>query len=351
MTGGSLLRPPPWNPYRPSALDRLVDAVARLPGWPPLAYLGLGAVVVALLHAVAYADGSLPLGEVSLPLASFGSWGPLVLAAKAFTRRTASRSVDAFLPAFQGSDADLEALRFRLMSQPRLGTWLSGLGFIAFAAPATFLSEAYVQSTGLYTSTGAVVVQAPLQALFLWLTGAAGFGILHQLRTISEVYGRWARVDVLRPEPLYALSRLTSYSAIAVLLVQYNWIGGNPAMLRSPAAVMNLLSWDVLALALFLWPLWGAHRMLADAKAELMGELGLRVERAGAELRRAVDEGDGSRMGPLKDALLGLEASLRVVDRSSTWPWHPETPRLVVSAVLLPLGAWLLQQLVDRLLL
>lgn len=348
MTGGSVVRPRPWGAYRSSALDRLVDAVARLPGWPPFAYLGLGVAVVALLHGIAYADGSLPLGEVSPPLASFGTWGPLVLAAKAFTRRTASRSVDGFLPAFQGSDADLEALRFRLMSQPRLGTWLSGLGFIAFAAPATFLNEAYVQTTGLYTSTAALAVEAPLQGMYLWLTGAAGFGILHQLRTISEVYARWTRVDVLRPEPLYALSRLTSYSAIAVLLVQYNWIGGNPAMLRSSATLMNLLPWDLLALALFLWPLWGAHRMLADAKSGLEGELGLRIERAAAELRRAVDEGHGSRMGPLKDALLGLETVLRVVDRSSTWPWQPETPRLVVSAVLLPLGAWLLQQLFDK---
>lgn len=158
-------------------------------------------------------------------------------------------------------------------------------------------------------------------------------------------------MDVLRPEPLYALSRLTSYSAIAVLLVQYNWIVGNPAILRSPAALMNLLPWDLLALALFLWPLWGAHRMLADAKAAVLGELGLRVDRASAELRKAVDDSDGSRMGPLKDALLGLEASLRVLERSSTWPWHPETPRLVVSAVLLPLGAWLLQQLAGRALL
>ena len=83
---------------------------------------------------------------------------------------------------------------------------------------------------------------------------------------------------------------------------------------------------------MFVWPLWGAHRMLADAKSALLGELGLRFERAGAGLRRAVDDDDTARMAPLKDALLGLESSLRVVERASTWPWQPETPRLVVSA-------------------
>ncbi|MEJ2665579.1 MAG: hypothetical protein P8Z81_00500 [Deinococcales bacterium] len=350
MAGRSTPGPVLLAGYRPSVLDRLVDAVARVPGWPPLVYLGLGAAVAALLHAIAVADGSVPLGAVSAPLIGFGTWGPLVLAAKAFTRRTASRSVDGFGPVFQGSEADRETLRLRLTSQPPAGTWLAGVAFVAFAVPATLLSEEYVRTTGLFTSTAALAVEAPLLLFYLWLTGAAGYGIVHQLRIVNSVYANLTRVNVLRPEPLYALSRLTSYSAIAVLLVQYNWIAGNPAVLRSSTALMTLLPWDVLALVLFLWPLWGAHRMLSDAKAGLLGELGLRVERAGSELRRAVDDGDGSRMGPLKDALLGLEASLRVVERASTWPWHPETPRLVMSAVLLPLGAWFLQQLVDRVL-
>ncbi|MEJ2287746.1 MAG: hypothetical protein P8Y02_03705 [Deinococcales bacterium] len=353
MAGGSALgsTTASWAAYRPSALDRLVDAVARLPGWPPMAYLVLGAGGVVLLHAVRVVDGSLEAGAISAPLVSFGTWGPLVLAAKALMRRTARHSVDGFRPALRGDDRDCDAIRYRLMTQPLFGTWLGGLGFIGFAAPATFLSEHYVRTTGLFTSPAAVALQLPLLVFYLWVTGAAGYGIVHTLVTVHGVYVRRARVDVLRPEPLYALSRLTSFSAMAVLLVQYNWIAGNPAILRSPAALANILTWDALALVLFVWPLWGAHRMLADAKSALLGEVGMRVERAGAELRRAVDEDATARMAPLKDALLGLESSLRVVERASTWPWQPETPRLVVSAVLLPLGAWLLQQVLDRVLL
>ena len=350
MAGGPALRgsPASWAGYRPSALDRMVDAVARLPAWPPLVYLALGAVVVVALHAVRVIDGSLEPGTVSAALFSFGTWGPLVLAAKALIRRTARSSVDAFLPAFAGTAADAEAVRFRLMSQPALGTWLAGLGFIAFAAPSTFLSEHYVATTGLFTSPSARALELPLLLLYLWMTGAAGYGIVHQLATVHSVYAHWTRVEVMRPDPLYALSRLTSYSAVAVQLVQCNWIAGNPAILRSPGALMNILAWDALAIVIFLWPLWGAHRMLADAKGRMTGELGVRVAQASADLRQAVDDGAMDRMAPLKDALLGLEASLRVVERSSTWPWQPETPRLVVSAVLLPLGAWLLQRLLDR---
>lgn len=187
MAGGSLLSPPTWAAYRPSALDRLVDAIARLPGWPPLTYLGLGAAVVGLLHVIGVVDGSLRPGQLSAPLVSFGTWGPLVLAAKAFTSRTASRSVDSFTPAFQGSEADREALRFRLMRQRPLATWVTGVGFIALAAPGTFLSEEYIRTTGLFTSAAALAVEAPLLVFYLWLTGAAGCGIFHQLRTISEV--------------------------------------------------------------------------------------------------------------------------------------------------------------------
>lgn len=343
--------PVAWASYRPSVLDRLVDAVGRLPVWPPFVYAALGALVVVALHVVRVLDGSLEPGAVSAALVSFGTWGPLVLAAKAVARRTARSSVDAFLPAFAGSPADAEAVRFRLMNQPSPGSWLVGLGFIAFAAPATFLSEHYILTTGLFTSPAARALELPLLLVSLWVTGAAGYGLVHQLATIYGVYTRWTRVDVLRPEPLYALSRLAGFSAIAVQLVQWNWIVGNPAILRSPAALTNILTWDALTVVAFLWPLWGAHRMLADAKSRMTGELGSRVERASADLRGAVDEGATGRMAPLKDALLGLEASMRIVERSSTWPWQPETPRLVVSAVLLPLGAWLLQRLLDRVLL
>lgn len=353
MAGGSALgsTTAAWAAYRPSALDRLVDAVARLPGRPPMAYLALGFGVVALLHAIRVADGSLEPGAVSAALVSFGTWGPLVLAAKAFMRRTARHSLDGFRPALRGDEGDCDAIRYRLMTQPALGTWLAGIGFIAFAAPATFLSGHYVRTTGLFTSSAATLVELPLLLFYLWVTGAAGYGIVHTLATVHGVYVRRARVDVLRPEPLYALSRLTSYSAIAVLVVQYNWIAGNPAILRSQAALANILTWNALALIMFVWPLWGAHRMLADAKSALLGELGMRFERAAAGLRRAVDQDDTARMAPLKDAVLGLESSLRVVERASTWPWQPETPRLVFSAVLLPLGAWLLQQVLDRVLL
>jgi len=308
--------PVAWASYRPSVLDQLVDALGRLPVWPPLVYAALGALVVVALHVVRVLDGSLEPGAVSAALFSFGTWGPLVLAAKALARRTARSSVDAFLPAFAGTPADAEAVRFRLMNQPALGSWLVGLGFIAFAAPATFLSEHYIVTTGLYTSPGARALELVLLLVDLWLTGAAGYGLVHQLATIHGVYTRWTRVDVLRPEPLYALLRLASFSAIAVQLVQWNWIAGNPAILRSPAALTNILTWDALSVVMFLWPLWGAHRMLADAKGRLTGDLGARVARASAELRGVVDDGAMDRMAPLKDALVGLEASMRIVERS-----------------------------------
>lgn len=335
-------------PFATSPLDRMVDALDRVPGPPAAAYLGLAAVIVLALHLAAAIDGTVPVGRVSPELVSFGLWGPLILAAKAFVRGAAGRAADAFARALDDDAEARERARYRLTRQPALGTWVAGAVVLGISAPSTFLNEHYVLSTGLFTSTGATVLHAPLIAANLWITGAAGFGVLHQLRVIRDLYATATHVDVLRPEPLYALSRVASFAAVAVLLVQYTWIAGNPAVLRSPAAVTNLLGWDMLVVALFVWPLWGAHRRLAAAKAELLTALRTRATHASEALQAALDARETQRLGPYKDALLGLEASVRMFEKTSTWPWNPETPRLVGSALLLPLAAWLLQRLVDR---
>jgi hypothetical protein len=335
--------------FRRSGLDAAVDAIGRLPGPAPAKYLTIAAVVVGVVHLVAMIDGSQPWGTVSLPLVSFGVWPAYVLAAKAYVRASARRAIDALRPTLTRDPGAADDLGYRLSTQPALPSAAVGAAFLLASVPSTFLDPHYVATTGLFTSPLATAVESVVLVVSLWLTGAAGFGILHTLSVIDDAYVRHVRIDVLAPQNLFALARLAMRVALVVLLMQYVFVGANPGVLASRAVVGQLVAWQALALALFLVPLWNAHRLLADARAELARELGLRFERAARALNAALDTDRLERASELKDTLLGLEAARGAVARASTWPWEAETPRLFVSALLLPVVAWVVQQGLERL--
>lgn len=335
-------------PYRRSGLDAAVDTIGRGPLWPPLAYALLAAALVGLVHGIAVADGSLAWGALSMPLVGFAVWPAYVLAAKAYVRATARRAVDDLGLALTCDAGEVERVRYRLTTQPRAASAAVGAAFVLVSLPSTFFDPHYVATTGLFTSPVATAVHATILIGSLWLTGAAGFGIVHVLRVIADVYARFLRFDVLAPQSLFALANLAVRAALAVLAMQYVFVGANPDVLRSRAVVGQLLAWQALAVVLFVAPLWDAHRRLARAKAQLGREVGMRLERAVRALHAALDEGRTADAAALKDVLAGLETARQAVARASTWPWEAEAPRLLVSALLLPLVAWAIQQTLGR---
>lgn len=341
---------PALRPYRPSGLDALVDVVARGPLWSPLAYALLALALVALVHGVAMLDGSLAWGRFSLPLLGFAVWPAYVLAAKAFVRATAARAVDDLCPSLACDAGEVDRVRYRLTTQPMTASLVFGGAFVLLSLPSTFLDPHYVATTGLFTSPVATALHAAILVVSLWLTGAAGYGIVHVLRVIAEIYDRYLRFDVLAPQNLFALANLAVRAALAVLLMQYVFVGANPDVVGSRAVVTQLVAWQALAVVLFVAPLWSAHRRLARAKSELGREVGMRLERTVRALHTALDEGRTADAAALKDALAGLETARAAVARASTWPWEAEAPRLLVSALLLPLVAWAVQQALGRLL-
>lgn len=325
-----------------------VAAVGRLPLWPPLTYAFLAAVLVAVVHLVAMIDGSLAWGALSLPFVGFAVWPAYVLAAKAYVRATAGRAVDDLCPALTCDAGEVERVRYRLTTQPMAASAAFGAAFVLVSLPSTFLDPHYVTTTGLFTSPVATALHAAILIASLWLTGAAGYGILHVLWVIDDVYGRYLRFDVLAPQNLFALANLAVRAALAVLGMQYVFVGANPEVLASQAVVTQLVAWQALAVVLFVAPLWNAHLRLARAKATLGREVGVRFERTVRALHEALDEGRSADAATLKDALAGLETARQAVARASTWPWEAEAPRLLVSALLLPLLAWAVQQVLGR---
>jgi hypothetical protein len=121
-------------------------------------------------------------------------------------------------------------------------------------------------------------------------------------------------------------------------------------MFSDPTALVIILPLTALGLASFVWPLLGIHRLLVQEKGRLLDEAALRFQATLAELHRRVDSGQLEGMDDLHKAMASLEIELSALDRVPTWPWRPETMRLLITALALPLLVWIVQYVLQSVL-
>jgi hypothetical protein len=54
-------------------------------------------------------------------------------------------------------------------------------------------------------------------------------------------------------------------------------------------------------------------------------------------------------MDDLSKTISSLQIEQHLLEGIPTWPWRPETVRLLITALALPLGLWFIQYLLQRL--
>lgn len=122
--------------FSPSLVDRLMDAVERLPIPYWLTYLLVLAVWITVVHAAAWVDGTIPpltLHPVLL-LVPFRIVAPLML--MTYLDRVAIDSLAAFRPLLSPSD-DEAGLRYQLTNMPALPALIAGLLASSTITPCT----------------------------------------------------------------------------------------------------------------------------------------------------------------------------------------------------------------------
>ena len=119
--------------------------------------------------------------------------------------------------------------------------------------------------------------------------------------------------------------------------------------LSSPINGVLAIVFVLIVLGTFVWPLWGAHRLLQEVKTRRKSEIARRMEAVTDEVHHRVDTHDLQGADALKDTLDGLIAERGVLDKVSTWPWEPETARAVVTALVLPVVLWVITRVLERL--
>ena len=257
-----------------------------------------------------------------------------------------------FRPVLTVDDAGYKRLRYQLTTMPARPVliWsIIGLVFGAVNQPLLF-TESQVQSLKMYTSPAATVLDIGFAGLAWMMNAVFAYHTIRQLRLVSRINTQHTKVNIFEIGPLYALSRVTAITTVALLFITYmygalfsNW------QFQSASDATVAISFVLVALVTFVWPLWGAHKLLQQEKSRWKGEVARRMEAVAHELHRRLDTQELQGMDALKDGLDSLVVERSLLDKVSTWPWEPEAMRVVVTAVLVPVGLWLSTRVLERL--
>jgi hypothetical protein len=339
-------------PYAPSWIDRLTDWVRARPLPPWLTYLLLGVALALIEMAIKWSDGTYPVGTIDYYHLAVAATGPTILTLLHYLDDWAADALAAFRPAMRVDEAEYRLLRYELTTLPRWFALAVTALFGIFVTGGIALLSSPAQSAELriLTSPLAAVVDMAL-FVFIWaLVGTIAYHTVHQLRMASRIHRDYAQINLFQPSPLYAFSRLTSRTALGLAFVGYGWylIQSGFQSLSGLYNVVTAFPALVLAVATFVLPLLGIHRMLQAEKDKLVSEAARRMEMVIAELHRSTDQGDFEKMAGLNSAMDGLVKEQSVLEKIPTWPWQTETLRGFVTALLLPLVLWFITKLLER---
>jgi hypothetical protein len=311
------------------------------------------AILVATEGALLLADGTWP-GDVALIQVMLPVYAVMTPLSLHYRNRLALRAL-AQTRVLLSDEATYDDLRYRITQLPAGRTAvaaLSGLavlGLLLLGRP-----EGADEALGLYTSPAVTWLQWVFQVLTWSGVGITGYHILRQALLVHEVYTRHARIDLFSPGPLYALSRLTAANTVFTIVV-----GAVGAAAVAPADdpgsspttpvqwVIFLIVMLVVIGASFVAPLYGAHRLLVTEKTAALDAVGTRAAALIDMVESRVDHrelADAAEVNALLEALAG---SREVIGRIRTWPWEPDTSRVVTTALVAPVVIYLVTQALD----
>lgn len=336
--------------YAPSWIDRFTAWVERLPGPCWLYYLGIGLVLLVSLSIALWVEGAFPTGTI-LPVHLFltGVFA-FFLAMFYYLDEWAGSALATLRPDLTVDKNEYSALQFQFTTLPALPTLLASLIMLTLA----FLTEAIGEPYHIEALYKFPISTNLLRIMYFgcwWLFGAFFYHTVHQLRLINHVYTQHTDINLFRMMPFYAFSNLSAFTAGSLAMIIYGFLIVTPTWDRSdPLILFWIFVFLISALVTFVWPQLGMHRLQVAEQDRLVDEAYLRLEVIIAELHRQLDNGELEEMEAMNYAIASLEIELNTLKRIRTWPWEPETLQLLITALALPLGLWIIQLILERIL-
>ena len=336
----------PITPYPPSFIDRFLRFVQRLsiPFW--LTYLLLFALQGLINHVLVWVDGWAPPLAFRTILLTFPLWLWFPLAIITFLNRTASATLDSFRSLMTIDDEALARLKYEFTTMPRRAVLISAVIWIT-----VFLTIVYL-SLDLYGSFG---FSNSLTLVFI-LEGVICFGIggvmyYHSIRQLWLVHRTVRTVkhfNLFNLSPVYAFSRLTAWTGASWMLMLLLTLLIFPLGM-APQVILTFASIQAgLAFAAFILPLRSVHSSLVREKRRLLSELQHRAEPLLVRLHSSVDQNELGGVDQLYNAITALYTEQMLLEKIPTWPWRADTLLAFLSATVLPIVLFLIQEILQE---
>jgi hypothetical protein len=120
----------------------------------------------------------------------------------------------------------------------------------------------------------------------------------------------------------------------------------NPELLSNPVSLGFVVLVTILALAVFIWPLLGIHRLMETEKEKELQDIDRRFETVFEKFNRGLEGDDSTAVEKLNGTISSLQVQHQRISDIPTWPWKLETARFAFTAIALPLLLTVLQFLV-----
>ena len=103
-----------------------------------------------------------------------------------------------------------------------------------------------------------------------------------------------------------------------------------------------------MAIGAFILPLGGIHARLVAEKERVSKENDERLEAAYKRLHQRIDKNQLKDITVLRSSISALLELRHEIEKISTWPWEAGTLRTFLTALLVPMSVWIVQQVLLR---
>jgi hypothetical protein len=335
-------------PYKPSWIDRFTNWVEELPIRAWIFYIGLGFVLILSQGIFLWLDGGWQ-AEVLLPVIVFnGIVVSFVLALINFLDHQSVTALNTTKPALEMTDPEFNKYQYQLSNMPSRPALIAGLVMMIIAILIERLSVAPIRYAVLEQLPIFAVVYHIIDKSTAFLFGIFIFHTIRQLSLVNTLQLNHLRINLFNLRPLQAFSRLTASTAVGLVVGVYGWMLINPELLTNPISFGFTASITILAIVVFIWPLLGVHRIMETEKEKMLHKIDLQFESVISKFDQRFLEDDYPSIEKLNWTVSSLDIQHKRIKTIPTWPWKPETARLVLTAIAIPLILTILRFLVEQ---
>jgi hypothetical protein len=343
---------PVENPrsYPASWIDRFNHWLAGAPIQAWVFFLVSGLALAGGQLLVLWLEGGLQAVEI-LPVILFNSFfTPFLLGLIYLLDSQAVAALNTMQPVLEMTAEAFDRYRYRLAHMPVARPLGAGLAVLVMVI--------LMENLWTVPFRYAALEQLPIFNVVFQITDKSSaflFGVfiyhtIRQLRLVNEINDRHIRVDLYNLTPLKAFSRLTASTAAGLVVGVYGWMLINPELLADPLVIAFAAVITLLAVTVFVWPLYGVHRQMETAKEQALQAIDQRAKAVYAKFNQEFDRDNYASLEMLNGTIASLESQQRRVSALPTWPWRPETAQFALTAIGLPLVLAILRFLAEQVL-